>query len=158
MWMREGEHKFQNNGEGGCLCHTPLLRKLLMTGFVFFYPPVPNPTVMITSSPVSPIRPIPSTVTLTCTVDLSPLVDVSVTVTAQITGPARVTITPVTTSVMVNTTRYTSTATVSPFGRNQSGEYTCMANVELVTANPLIIGGTGVTGIDKITVGTGEML
>jgi hypothetical protein len=30
-----------------------------------------------------------------------------------------------------------------------------MANVELVTANPFIIGGTGVT---RITVGTGKLL
>jgi hypothetical protein len=56
---------------------------------------------------------------------------------------------------MENATRYTSTATVSPFGRNQSGEYTCMANIELVTANPFIIGGTG---MDKITVGIGKVV
>ena len=112
---------------------------------------------MITSTPIGPVRPIGSTVTLICTVDLSPLVDVPVTVTAQISAPMGVTITPVTNSVMESTTRYTSTATVSPFERIQSGEYTCMANVELVTANPLIIGGTGVTGMDKITIGTGKM-
>ena len=118
---------------------------------------MPNPAVMIISTPVSPIHPIGSTVTLTCTVDLSPLVDVPVTVTAQISAPMGVIITPVTNSVMENATRYTSTATVGPFGRDQSGEYTCMANVELVTANPFTIGGTGVTGMDRITVGTGKL-
>ena len=112
---------------------------------------------MITSTPVSPIRPVGSTVTLTCTVDLSPLVDVPVNVTAQISAPMGVAIIPVTNSVMENATRYTSTATVSPFGRDHSGEYTCTANVELVTGNPLIIGGTGVTGMDRITVGTGKL-
>ena len=112
---------------------------------------------MITSTPVSPIRPVGSTVTLICAVDLSPLVDVPVTVTAQISGPIGVTIIPVTNLVMENATRYTSTATVSPFGRDQSGEYTCMATVELVTANPFIIGGTGVTGMNRITVGTGKL-
>ena len=84
--------------------------------------------------------------------------DVPVTVTAQISGPMGVTIPPVTNSVMENATRYTSTATVSPFGRDLSGEYTCMANIELVTANPFIIGGTGVTGIDRIIVSTGKLL
>ena len=119
---------------------------------------MPNPAVMITSTPVSPIRPIGSTVTLTCTVDLSPLVDVPVTVRAQISAPSGVIITPVTNSVMDSSTRYTSTATVSLFGREQSGEYTCMANVELVIANPFIIGGTGVTGMDRIFVSTGQLL
>ena len=118
---------------------------------------MPNPEVIIASTPISPIRPVGSIVTLTCTVDLSPLVDVPVNVTAQISGPMGVTITPVTNSVMESTTRYTSTATVSPFGRDQSGEYTCMATVELVTANPFIIGGTGVTGMDRIIIGTGKL-
>jgi hypothetical protein len=120
---------------------------------------VPYPTVIITSSPVSPIHPVGSTVTLTCTVDLSPYVDVPVNVTTQLSGTAGVTITPVTTSesVMENATRYTSTATVSPFGRIQSGEYTCMANVELVIANSFIASGTGVTGMDGIAIGTGRL-
>ena len=112
---------------------------------------------MITSTPVSPIRPIGSTVTLTCTVDLSPLVDVPVNVTAQtaqISAPLGVVFTPITNSVMENATRYTSTATVSPFERDQSGEYTCMATVELVTPNSLIIGSTG---MDRITIGTGKL-
>ena len=126
-------------------------------GIIFFSPPVPNPVVAIESTPVSPIRPVGSTVTLTCTVDLSPLVDVPVNVTAQISGPMGVIITRVTTSVMENATRYTSSATVSPFGRDQSGEYSCVANVRLVTANSFIIGGTGVIVMDKITVGTGKM-
>ena len=121
------------------------------------YPPVPNPIVVITSTAVSPIRPVGSTVTLTCTVYLSPLVDVPVTVNVQLSAPAGVTITPVTNSVMENTTRYTSTFMIYSFGRNQSGEYTCITTVELVTANPLVIGGTGVTGMDSITIGTGEL-
>ena len=125
--------------------------------FSFCSPPVPNPVVVITSTPASPIRPVGSAVTLTCTVDLSRAVDVPVTVNAQLSAPVGATITSDTNSVMVNTTRYTSTAMVSSFGRNQSGEYTCTATVELVTANPLIIGGTGVTGMDSITIGTGKL-
>ena len=118
---------------------------------------MPNPVVVITSSPASPSRPVGSTITLTCTVDLSPLVDVPVTVNAQISGPAGVTITSSTNSEMVNSTRYTSTSMVSSFGRNQSGEYNCTATVGLMTANPLIIGGTGVTGMDSITIGAGKL-
>ena len=118
---------------------------------------MPNPEVIIASTPVSPIFPVGSTVTLICIVDLSPLVDVPVTVTAQISGPMGVTIIPVTNSVMENATRYTSTARVGPFERELSGEYTCMATVQLVTANPLIIDGIGVTGMDGITVGTGKL-
>ena len=115
---------------------------------------MPNPAAMITSSPIPPFG---STVTLTCTVDLSPSVDIPVNVTARISAPMGVTIIPVTNSVMESSTRYTSTARVGPFGRDHSGEYTCMANVELVTANPFIIGGTGVTGMDKITVTPGKL-
>jgi hypothetical protein len=116
---------------------------------------VPDPAVVIRSIPVNPIRPVGSAVTLTCIVDLSPLVYVPVTVTAQISGPAGVTIIPVTNSVRENTTRYTSTAMVNSFGRNQSGEYTCMAHVES-NSNFLIVGG-GVTGMDSITIGTGML-
>jgi hypothetical protein len=121
-----------------------------------FSPPVPDPAVVIMSTPVSPIRPVGSAVALICTVDLSPLVNVPLTVTTQISGPAGVAIIPpVTNSVMENTTRYTSTATVNSFGRNQSGEYTCIANVES-NSNFLVIGG-GVTGMDSITIGTGKL-
>ena len=163
-WWIVGCGRMQNRGGGyvlgGELSHPPL--ENLHNMFIFNFPsllsaPVPNPAVMIISIPVSPIRPINATVTLTCTVDLSPSVDVPVTVTARISGPMGVVIIPTTNSVMENTTRYTSTATVFSFGREHSGEYTCMANVELVTANPLIIGGTGVTGMDRITVGTGKL-
>ena len=137
----------------------PLARESSINESIIVYisPTVPNPTVVITSTLVSPIHPVGSTVTLTCTVYLSPLVDVPVNVNAQLSAPAGVTIIPVTNSVMENTTRYTSTVMVSPFGRNQSGEYTCTATVELVTANPLVIGGAGVTGMDSITIGTGEL-
>ena len=113
--------------------------------------------MVITSTLVSPIRPVGSTVTLTCTVYLSPLVDVPVNVSARLSTPSGVTVTPVTNSVMDNTTRYISTFMINSFGRSQSGEYTCTATVELVTANPLVIGGAGVTGMDGINIGTGEL-
>ena len=88
---------------------------------------VPNPMVMVSSYPVSPIRPVGSHVTLTCTVhvELSPAVDVPVTVNVQLSDPAG---SPLTTSSMSGST-YTSTAMVSSFGRDQSGNYTCTVTV-----------------------------
>ena len=83
---------------------------------------VPNPMVVISSDPVSPVRPVGSDVTLICTVELSPAVDVPVTVNTLWTGPDGVTLVPVMESL-------TSTAIVSSFGRDQSGVYTCMATV-----------------------------
>ena len=132
---------------------TPLRNSISI--IVRISPPVPNQTVVITSNPVSPIHPIGSAITLICTVELNSFVDVTVNMNTQLSGPAGVTITPLTNSVMVNTTRYTSTSMVSSFGRNQSGEYTCTATVQLMTTNPLIIGGTGVTGMDSITIEPG---
>ena len=49
--------------------------------------PVPNPMVVVSSDPVSPIWPVGSDVNLTCTVELSPAVDVPVTVNTVWTGP-----------------------------------------------------------------------
>ena len=119
---------------------------------------MPYPVVVITSTPPSPIRPVGSAVILTCSVNLSPSVDVPVIVNAQLSGPPEIAIIPLTNSLMENITRYTNTAMINSFGRNQSGEYTCTATVELVTANPLIIRGNGITGIDSITVGTGKLV
>ena len=156
--MGRGEYKLQKEEISLSLSYPTHCALIFFHSFFSLFHAVPNPAVMITSTPVSPICPVESisTVTLTCAVDLSPLVDVPVTVTAQIFTPMGVTVIPITNSVMENATRYTSIATVSPFGRNQSGEYTCMANVRLVTANSFITGGTGVTGMDKITVSTGK--
>ena len=69
-----------------------------------------------------------STVTLTCTVELSPAVDVPVTVNTVWTGPDGF-MTTSTAQRMGSTTTYTSTAMVSSFGRDQSGNYTCTATV-----------------------------
>ena len=103
----------------------------MLTNFYLHFPlsPVPVPTlVSVTSNPVSPIRPVGSNVTLICTVELSPAVDVPVIVNTVWTGPDGVTLSP-TTPAMGNLTRYTSTAMVSSFERDQSGNYTCTATV-----------------------------
>ena len=81
--------------------------------------------MIATSDPVSPIRPVGANVTLTCSVELSPAVDVPVTVNVQLSDPAGSPLTTTTPSMSGST--YTSTAMVSSFGRDQSGNYTCTA-------------------------------
>ena len=87
---------------------------------------VPIPTINITSGTVI----VGSDVTLTCTVDLDPAVNVPVTVNTVWTGPNGVTLSP-SDPVMVNLTRYTSTAMVSSF---RAGNYTCTATVSSSTS------------------------
>ena len=82
------------------------------------------------SNKSNPIRPVGSDVTLTCTVDLDPAVDVPVTVNTEWTGPDEVTLYS-SAPVMKNLTRYISTVNISSFGRNQSGYYSCAADIDI---------------------------
>ena len=103
---------------------------------------------MVTSSKSSPINPVGSDVTLTCTVDFDPAVDVPVTVNTMWTGPNGFMTTNTAQSVMGSTTTYTSTAMVSSFGRDQSGNYTCTATVnspQFITCSELQSGTAWVT-------------
>ena len=70
---------------------------------------------MVTSNISNLVRPVGSTVALTCTVELSPAVDVSVNVNTVWTGPAVVTLPPIS-PVMESLTRYTSTARSTHLG------------------------------------------
>ena len=89
---------------------------------------VPAPTsVSVTSDLPNPIRPVGSTVTVTCTVVLAEYVD-SLTVNTELTGPNEYTDNGMA-QHMGSTSTYTSTAMVSSFGRDQSGNYTCTATV-----------------------------
>ena len=97
------------------------------------------------------IRPVGSAVTMTCTVELSPAVDIPVTVTTVWTGPAGFMTTNTAQPAMGSTTTYTSTATVSTFGRDQSGLYTCSATA--ITTSPFIIDSDSHNGTAIITVG-----
>ena len=96
--------------------------------------PVPQ-SVIITSAPATPIRPIGSNVTLNCTVVLSPLVDVPVVVNTVWTGPDGFMTTNTAQPVMGSTTTYTSTDVVMSFGREQSGNYTCRATVSSMSSS-----------------------
>ena len=88
---------------------------------------------MVTSDPVSPIRPVGSDVNLICMVELSPsvaMLDTLVTVNTVWTGPNEFTVPGDTARPLSgSTTTYTSTAIVSSFKRDQSGVYTCTATV-----------------------------
>ena len=110
---------------------------------------------MVTTSQANPIqvRPIGSAVTLTCTVESSPAVDVPVTVTTMWTGPAGFMTTNTAQPVMGSTTNYTSTAMVSSFGRDQSGEYSCRAIVRSTSLNTFLTDSAGLTGTARVTVG-----
>ena len=96
---------------------------------------VPRPTAIRISSQVNPlmVRPIGSTVTLTCMADLDPAIDVPVTVNIQLSDPAGSPLATTTQSVSGST--YSSMATISSFGRNQSGVYTCTAFVNPASSN-----------------------
>ena len=100
---------------------------------------VPAPMTMnLVSDPVSPVRPIGSTVTLTCTVQLSTNsnIDVQLSVALQILRDnSPLTSSPSSTSGST----YTSTAVVSSFGRDESDNYTCRANVTPMTPNEYLI-------------------
>ena len=112
---------------------------------------VPNPMVVtITSDPVSPIQP----VTLTCTADLSPAVNVQVIVNTEWTGPDGFMTTNTAQPVMGSTTTYTSTATVSSFGRGQSGVYTCTATVS--STSSFLTDSGSQSGTARVTVGKGD--
>ena len=103
----------------------------------------------VTSNPVSPIRPVGSDVTLTCTVELSPAVDVPVTVNVQLIDPAGRSLT--ISFVSVSSSIYASTATISSFGRNRSGVYTCTAFVS--STNIFLSDSDSQSGIARVTTG-----
>ena len=113
---------------------------------------VPTPTVTITSGTIA----VGSALTLTCSVEFRPAVDVPVAVTTVWTGPAGFMNTTTAVPVMGSTTTYTSTAMVSSFGRDQSGDYTCVATVNSTSYfidRSMAYASTRVT-VGKVIIGT----
>ena len=106
----------------------------------------------VTSDPVSPIWPVGSTITLICTVELSPAVDGPVTVNTVWTGPAGFSTTNTAQAMAGSTTTYTSTAMVSSFGRDQSGNYSCAATVSSTSHSSFLVDSTTSSSI-RVTVG-----
>ena len=109
-------------------------------------------SVRVTSDQANPLaaRPIGSAVTLTCTVELSPSVDVPVTVNTVWTGPDNFNRN-IMAQQMGSTTTYTSTAMVSSFGRDQSGNYTCTATVS--STSQFIMNSMASSPPTRVTVG-----
>ena len=99
---------------------------------LIFTVPAPS-SVTVTSDKPNPISPIGSHIILVCTVELSPAVDIPVTVSTVWTGPNGEFFHSDPEAIMENHTVYTSTVTISSFGREQSGNYTCTASVNSST-------------------------
>ena len=111
---------------------------------------VPAPTsVNVTSDQPNPIRPFGSTVTLTCTVVLAEYVE-CLTVNTEWTGPNGFSQNEMA-QRMGSTTTYTSTAMVSSFGRDQSGDYTCTATVN--STSSFITNVASLSGTSQFFVG-----
>jgi hypothetical protein len=99
------------------------------------------------------VRPIGSTVTLTCMADLDPAVDDPglVTVNIQLSDPAGRTLT--TTTPSVSGFSYSSMATMSSFGRNDSGVYTCSAAVSPSPSNRFLSSSSSISVTLRVTTG-----
>ena len=97
------------------------------------------------------VRPVGSTVTLTCMADLDPAVDVPVTVNIQLSDPAGRTLTTITPSVSGST--YTTTATISSFERSDSGLYTCSATVSPSPPNSFLSDSSSRSKTLRVTTG-----
>ena len=111
---------------------------------------------MLSSNTSSPIHSasIGSAITLICTVKLNPLLNVAVNVATMWTGPAGFTMTNTAQPVNGSTTTYISSATVSSFGRGQSGVYSCTATAS--SSSPFFIdnlGSQSQTARARVTVG-----
>ena len=77
----------------------------------------------------------------------------SVTVSTVWTGPNGFMTANIAQPVMGSTTTYTSTAMVSSFGRDQSGNYTCTATVKLMNMSKFLSDSESISGWRNVTVG-----
>ena len=113
---------------------------------------VPAPSLVTLSNISNSIHLIGSNITLNCTVELSPAMDVPVTVNTEWTGPVGVTLSP-TDPLMESANRYTSTAVVSSFWRQQSEDYFCSASISSTSLEPFLVSSATTTGRGRIAVG-----
>ncbi len=115
---------------------------------------VPSPSLLtLISGTHNPVRPVGSAVTLTCVVhmEFSPVVDVSMALNIVWSGPGGFTAT--NTSYPVEAT-HTIMIVINPFERNESGNYTCMADLR-PSSTIYHINGSAI--YDSVKVTTGEM-
>jgi hypothetical protein len=97
------------------------------------------------------VRPLGSTVTLTCVAYLDPAIDVPVTMNIQLSDPAGRTLT--TTTPSVSGATFTTTATISSFGRSNSGVYTCTAAVSPSPSNQFLSSSSSQSETLRVTTG-----
>ena len=115
---------------------------------------MPRPAaIRVSTNEINPlaIRPIGSTVTLTCMADLDPAIDVPVIVNIELSDPAGIPLTATAPSVSGST--YSRMATVSSFGRNDSGLYTCSATISPSSSNSFISDSSSQSETLRVTVG-----
>ena len=103
----------------------------------------------VISNPLSPIRPINSTVNLTCTVELSSAVDIPVVVNLKWTGPAMFSRS--STKRLQGPANVTATSTINSFGRDNSGNYSCAVNI--TSTSPFVSSSTESLQSVRVTVG-----
>ena len=111
-------------------------------------------SVMLSSSVEGNVQPIGSDVTLTCSMSLAsgPGIDVLLNVTFELLrmDPAG---SPLTTAPpSVSESMYVTTATISSFGRNDSGVYTCRAIVS--SMNTHLTNSSNASNTLRVTTGT----
>ena len=97
------------------------------------------------------VRPVGSTVTLTCTADLDPAIDVPVTINIELSDPAGSPLT--TTAPSASGSNYTTAATISSFGRSDSGVYTCTAAVSPSPSNSFLSNSSSLSETFRVTTG-----
>ena len=102
------------------------------------------------------VRPIGSTVTLTCTADLAPAIDVPVTVNIQLIDPAGSPL--ITTTPSVSGSNYTIVAIISSFGRSDSGVYACSATVSPSPSNPFLSTSSSQSETFRVTTGEATII
>ena len=122
---------------------------------------VPGPvSVRLSSSTPNPVRPIGSTVVLTCTVyALSPGMDDSVIVKTVLNGPAGFMATNISQPILGGSITFTSTAIISSFGQTQSGVYSCTSTLHSDSTLTNAYNNTsGSAAVDYTRVTTGEIL
>ena len=113
--------------------------------------------MLLLSNVSNPIRPLGSAVTLNCTMMLNsgPEIDIPLTVEVELSKSAPVRSSLTTTTLSLSGSTYsTTTATVTSFGREQSGFYTCRATVTVRQPNSDYITNNGPLS-DNITLSTG---
>lgn len=112
---------------------------------------------MLSSSTSNPVRPIGSTVILTCTVhvELSIALDHPAIIQTVLNGSAVFTVTNTSQPILGGPAILTSTAMISSFGQAQSGVYSCAATLHFLSTDTYsnTISSSSIVDYTRITTG-----